>query len=153
VVKRPEYANFSHSQDVKEEPSSISNTTSNTEAISNETILDDISIKTKKLATGMTLLVESIDVTAKARGVILERTEDATKRNESIVKRAEHFLRSLENPGRFATYTAAGIALGYTVYSIFRYGQLPFAGLLGGIGSAAASNALTIHFTKYSTND
>jgi hypothetical protein len=90
-------------------------------------------------------------------GALIDRTTEASKRWQIITTRSIELLRSL-GPGRVALYTAGGLAIAFSIWSVVRYGQLPFRGILstlagGGSGASNTMGTLSSNITPSLSNN
>jgi len=89
-------------------------------------------------------MVKAVNNNLKKHEINLQRTTAATKRSNPIIARAELFLLSLGNPGKIALYSVAALAAGYTLYSIFRYGELPLTSLFRAASQVASAGSSAV---------
>ena len=57
---------------------------------------------------------------------------EATQRSEAILNRASTFLSSLSKPRGFFSYLGIALTFGFSIYSVWKYKQLPL-GVLGSL--------------------
>jgi hypothetical protein len=102
--------------------------------------LDGISESANKIKLAAQVTAEQAGDLLKRNGITIERTEQASRRLDALVNRAETFIRSFDNPGRIVMYTAFGITTLYSLYNVIRYGQLPLIGVFRGMMAGTAAN-------------
>ena len=109
--------------------------------------INTIENEINKIKLIVDVTTESISNTLQKNNIHLEQTKQATERSKNLLIRAENFFKSIENPGRIALYTVSGLTLAFTLYNIFRYGQLPFSSLISKTTPIPVEN-----ITKTATN-
>ena len=132
-------------------------------------IEDPVISSVKDTPTDTDLLIEKIKLTSKIVGdkvaqklkeqeIMLEETERAVERQNMLYDRISEFVKSL---GIKKTVTTIGFALGigYTVYHLLRYREIPLGGFIKGmftgvssnIPTSATNNNITVNFPSAET--
>jgi hypothetical protein len=85
----------------------------------------DLVTKIQKIRVALVVLYERIDASLRRLNILLPQTEEASRRNEILLERAQTYLLSLSHT-RLFFYLGAGVTLVSAVYHVWKYRQLPF---------------------------
>lgn len=86
------------------------------------------------------LVGQALAEKAEQTGLLLQETEDAEKRQEALYLRIKEFVASFGISNR-ALKIGAGLAVGYTIYHLLRYRQIPLGGFIKGMFTGGSSSA------------